>query len=66
MVALREVNLARELERGERQKFDLGDSTIFLVNQRERATAEAEIKLVEIETDYQQAIAAYRAATAQF
>lgn len=66
MVALKEVNLARELERGERQKFDLGDSTIFLVNQRERATAEAEVKLVDIEAEYQQAVAAYRAATAQF
>ena len=66
MVALKEVNLARDLERGERQKFELGDSTIFLVNQRERATAEAEVKLIDIEAEYQQAVAAYLAATAQF
>lgn len=60
-----EVDLAIQMEEGERTRFNLGDSTLFLVNQRERATAEARIKLIEIEAEYQQAVAAYRAATVQ-
>lgn len=64
--ALAEVDLARQLEEGERARFDLGDSTLFLVNQRERATAEARVKLIEIQAEYEQAVAAYRVATVQF
>lgn len=61
-----EVQLARQLEVGERTRFNLGDSTLFLVNQRERATAEAENKLIEIRAEYEQAIAAFRAASGSF
>lgn len=61
--AQREVSLARDLERGERAKFDLGDSTLFLVNQRERAAAEAEIKLIDIQAEHEQSVALFRAAT---
>ncbi len=66
LAALAEVNLARQLEEGERARFELGDSTLFLVNQRERATAEARVKLIEIQAEYEQSVAAYRAATVQF
>lgn len=66
LATLAEVNLARQLEEGERTRFELGDSTLFLVNQRERATAEARIKLIEIQAEYEQAVAAFRAATVQF
>ncbi|MFZ4792588.1 MAG: TolC family protein [Blastocatellia bacterium] len=61
-----EVELAVRLEEGERTRFSLGDSTLFLVNQRERATAEARVKLIEIQAEYQQAVATYRVATVQF
>lgn len=61
-----EVQLARQLEAGERTRFNLGDSTLFLVNQRERATAEAENKLIEIRAEYEQAVAAFRAASGSF
>ena len=64
--AEREVTLAVQLEEGERTKFQLGDSTLFLVNQRERATAEAKVKLIEIQAEYEQAVATFRAATVQF
>ncbi len=60
--AVTELELARRLEEGEREKFRLGDSTIFLVNQRERAAAEAEVKLIDLEVEYQQSVAAFRAA----
>lgn len=57
--------LARQLEEGERTRFELGDSTLFLVNQRERATAEALIRLIELKTEYQQAQVRLMAVTGQ-
>lgn len=47
--AARELELARQVEQGERYKFEMGDSTVFLINQRERATAEAEMRLLEVQ-----------------
>ncbi len=64
--AEKEVELATKLEEGERTKFQLGDSTLFLVNQRERATAEARVKLIEIQAEYEQAVAVFRTVTVQF
>ncbi|MBX7223115.1 MAG: TolC family protein [Blastocatellia bacterium] len=61
-----EFQLAKVLERGERDRFALGDSTLFLVNQRERATAEAASKLIEVQAEYEQAKAMFRAVTVQF
>ena len=66
LAAEKEVELATKLEAGERTKFQLGDSTLFLVNQRERATAEARVKLIEMQTEYEQAVAVFRAVTVQF
>ena len=63
--ARRELALARRLERGEQDRFALGEGTLFLVNQRERATAEVEARLIDIQAEYQQALALFRAATAQ-
>ncbi|MBS1808423.1 MAG: TolC family protein [Acidobacteria bacterium] len=64
--AEQEVALALQLEEGERTKFQLGDSTLFLVNQRERSTAEARMKLIEIQAEYEQAVATFRTATVQY
>ncbi|MDX2031879.1 MAG: TolC family protein [Blastocatellia bacterium] len=64
--AQQEVELAQRLEEGERTRFTLGDSTLFLVNQRERATAEARVKLIEIQAEYEQAVAAFRTITVQY
>lgn len=66
LVALQEVNLAQQLEQGERAKFALGDSTLFLVNQRERVSAEARIKLIEMQMEYEQAVATFRTVTVQY
>ena len=63
--ARRELDLARRLETGERDRFTLGDSTLFLLNQRERATAETEARLIDVQAEYQQALALFRAAAAQ-
>ena len=59
-----EVALARRLEAMERAAFELGESTLFLLNQRERATAEAASRVVDALAEYGQADAALRAATA--
>ena len=64
--AEKEVELATKLEAGERTKFQFGDSTLFLVNQRERTTAEVRVKLIEVQTEYEQAVAVFRAVTVQF
>ncbi len=57
--------LALQLEQGERTRFELGDSTLFLVNQRERATAEAQVKLIEVQAEYHQAAVQMMAVTGQ-
>ena len=61
-VAAREVALAEKLEALEKKRFDLGDSTMLIVNLREQATAEARIRRIDALVDYQKAQAAQRAA----
>lgn len=65
-IAQREAQLARDLERGERARFSPGDSALFLVNQRERAAAEAQIKLLDLRAADEQALAAFRVAVMQY
>ena len=60
-----EVKKAKDVEAGERRRFASGDSTLFLVNQRERTTAEAQMRLIETQVDYLQALAAFKAVTCQ-
>jgi cobalt-zinc-cadmium efflux system outer membrane protein len=43
-----EVALAAKLEKGEQRKFNLGDSTMVILNLREQATAEAQLKYQEL------------------
>lgn len=63
--AIQEVDLARQLAEGERTRFEYGDSTLFLVNQRERSAAQTRLKLIDVLVDYQQALARYYAVTGQ-
>jgi len=58
-----EVTVARELEALERDRFTLGDSTQFLVNLRELATADAAFREARALADYQKAVVAVEAAT---
>lgn len=62
-VAEREVQYALLVQEGERRKFQLGESTILILNLRERATAEAQNKLIEARADYLRAISDYLWAT---
>lgn len=61
--ARREVALAAALEAAERQRFDLGDSTLLVVNLREQASAESRLREIDALLDAQRAIASYRAST---
>ena len=58
-----EVTVARELERLERDRFDLGDSTQFLVNLRELAAADAAVRAVRARADYEKALVRLERAT---
>lgn len=57
------VQSLKKVEDGERIKFDQGISTLFLLNQRETATAEAAARVVDFLVEYYQAQAALSAAT---
>ncbi len=61
-VAAQEVTLAEKLEVLEKKRFDLGDSTMLIVNLREQATLEARLRRIDALVDYQKAVAAERAA----
>jgi outer membrane protein TolC len=58
-----ELKVARELEGLERDRFQLGDSTQFLVNLRELNTADAAFREVKALADYQKALVDFEAAT---
>ncbi|MBK7862201.1 MAG: TolC family protein [Archangiaceae bacterium] len=60
----RELELARALEDGERRRFELGDSNLFLVNLRETQTFEAALREVDARADWHRASADLTAALA--
>lgn len=60
-----EVRVTRDLEDAERTRFDLGDSTLFILNLREQATADAAVREVNALADYQRAVALYEFAVAR-
>ncbi len=64
-VATEELSITRQVEDAERLRFELGDSTLFVLNQREQATAEAAIKEANALADYFRAYAAYELAIAK-
>jgi len=60
-----EVAVAMELEGLERDRFQLGDSTQFLVNLRELAAADARLREARARADYQKALVSLEASTGQ-
>lgn len=58
-----EVVVAQNLAKAEKSRFDLGDSTLLIVNLREQAAAEVALRLVAAEVDYWNAHADYEAVT---
>jgi outer membrane protein TolC len=58
-----EVELAKILEDAEREKFKHGASNFFLVNMREQDTANSKAALLEVFSNYQEALADYQFAS---
>jgi outer membrane protein TolC len=56
----REAALARRLAGAERERFDAGESSLLVVNLRERAAAEAASRLVNAKAEYLRAVIGYR------
>lgn len=61
--AERRVELAERLQEAEQRRFELGESTLFLVNQREQALAEAREERIAARIDVLKADATFRWAT---
>lgn len=61
-----EQEAAQQLAQAEQERFELGDSTLFVVNLRELAAASARFKVFTALSDWHKAEAYYRAATAAF
>jgi outer membrane protein, heavy metal efflux system len=62
-LAVAEVDVARQLERAERERFDLGDSSLLIVNLREQTALEAAVREVDALVDYHRSRATLEAAT---
>ncbi len=56
----REASLADRLAGAERERFDAGDTSLLVVNIRERAAAEAAKRLVNAKAEYLRAVIGYR------
>ena len=64
-VVSEELTVTRRVEDAERLRFELGDSTLFVLNQREQATAEAAIREANTLAEYFRAYATYELAIAK-
>lgn len=60
-----ELNLTRKVEEAERTRYELGDSTLFVLNQREQSTAEAAVREANALADYFRAFATYELSIAK-
>lgn len=56
LAAKGEYELALKLEQGERERFELGDSTLFVVIRRQRSRIEANTELIKSTADYFKAL----------
>ncbi|MBC8141417.1 MAG: TolC family protein, partial [Armatimonadetes bacterium] len=62
---VRERDLAQQVENRERDRLRLGEGTVFLLNQRERTTAEAAQKVIDSRAEYFQAVLSLQVATGE-
>jgi outer membrane protein, heavy metal efflux system len=65
LLAAREVTVALDLADAERERFRLGDSTLFVVNLREQAAVDAELRQVAANLDFLRARTFYEQASAK-
>lgn len=60
-----QVSKAEQVYLGEREKFQFGDSTVFLIAERERQLNEAKVRVIDAEIEYHIGILALQAITCQ-
>ncbi|GAB4359439.1 MAG: TolC family protein [Bryobacter sp.] len=60
-----ELKVTRQVEEAERLRYELGDSTLFVLNLREQSTAEAAVREANALADYYRAFATYELAIAR-
>jgi outer membrane protein TolC len=60
-----QVQRAQQVYEGERERFKVGDSTVFLVVQREQQLNEARLRLIDAQVEYHIGLLALRAITCQ-
>lgn len=60
-----QVDKAQQVYMGERERFNMGDSTVFLIAERERQLNEAKVRLIDSEVEYHVGQLALRAITSQ-
>jgi outer membrane protein TolC len=61
----RQVDKANQVYLGERERFNAGDSTVFLMAERERQLNEAKIRVIDAQVEYYVGILALKAITSQ-
>ena len=59
--SIQEVKLAEILQKAEVKKFERGASDFFVINIREQNTADAKVKLIKANLEYQKNLAEYEA-----
>jgi cobalt-zinc-cadmium efflux system outer membrane protein len=64
-VTRQEVVASRDLAKGERERFTMGDSNLIFVNLREQNAADAEVREIDALQDYQKAFVAFEATLAR-
>jgi outer membrane protein TolC len=60
-----QVKKAEEVYNGERERFKVGDSTVFLIAERERQLNEAKVREIDAEVEYHIGVLALKAITSQ-
>jgi outer membrane protein TolC len=60
-----QVSRSQQVYMGERERFKVGDSTVFLIAERERQLNEAKVRLIESEVEYHVGLLALKAITSQ-
>ncbi|MBA3858265.1 MAG: hypothetical protein C0507_15280 [Cyanobacteria bacterium PR.3.49] len=66
LAVAKQVEKSEAVYTGEKKRFNFGDSTVFLVTQRERQLFDARIKLVDAQVEYLQASSRMQALTVTF
>jgi outer membrane protein TolC len=59
------VQKAEQVYQGERERFKVGDSTVFLIAERLRQLNEAKMRVIDSQVDYHVGLLALKAITSE-